>query len=144
MTRKPSPPPDLVRRFTPTPYVFEVDTGRDLIRIESDDLQIALSVRHACRIHSIDYGRPIVFWRFVRERCAPLSGAEFSVFSSGKLKTLLHSAGTLLVEDMERREVFGFIGAGLPLTHLTVKLLPLLRRYNAASSTECVLQTSDK
>ena len=144
MTRKPSPPPDLVRRFTPTPYVFEIDTGSDLIRIESDDLQIALSLRHACRVQSVDYGRPIIFWRFVRERCALRSGTEFSLFSSGKLKTLLHSTGTLLVEDMERREIFGFIGVGLPLTQLRVKLLPLLRRYDAEYSTECVLQTSDK
>jgi hypothetical protein len=144
MTRQPSLPPDLVRRFTPTPYVFEIDAGRDLIRIEADDLQLALSLRHACRSQSLDSRRPIVFWRLVRERCAPPWTAESSLFSCGRLKTLLQGTGTLLVEDVERREVFGFIDVGLPITQFTQALIPLLMHSHAESSSGSVLQTSDK
>ena len=105
--------------------------GNDWIRIEADDLQLALSLRHACRAQSAENTEPIIFWRVVRERCAPQSGPEFSVFSSGKLKTFLHGTGTLLVKDIERREVVGFIGATLPLRQLTEKLLPLVMRSDA-------------
>ena len=126
MTRQPPLPPDVVRRFTSTPYVFEVDAGRDLIRIEADDLQLALSLRHACRSRSLHTRRTIVFWRLVRERCAPTWTAESRLFSCGRLRTLLQGTGTLLVEDVERREVFGFIDVGLPITQFTETLLPLL------------------
>jgi hypothetical protein len=130
MTGQPSPP-DLLRRFTPTPYVFELHVGRELIRIEADDLQIALSVRHACREQCRDGGGPVVFWRLIQDRCAPRYGEELSVFSLEKVKTLLHGSGTLLVADVERREVFGFIGAGLRLTQLTERLLPMLTQSDA-------------
>jgi hypothetical protein len=125
-------PPDLMLRFTPTPYVFELGAGRDLIRIETDDLQVALSLRCACKVWGVENVKPIVFFRLVRDRRAPQYGEELSVFSSGRLKTLLHATGTLLVADIERREVFGLIGAGLSLAQLTEKLLPLLAHIDAA------------
>jgi hypothetical protein len=106
--------------------VFEIDAGRDLIRIETDDLELALSLRHTCRSQSLHRRRTIVFWRLVRERCAPTWTAEPRLFSCGRLRTLLQGAGTLLVEDVERREVFGFIDIGLPITQFTEALLPLL------------------
>jgi hypothetical protein len=134
MTGKPSPPPDLVLRFTPTPYVFECDAGRDLIRIESDDLQTALFLRHSCSLLEIDEGEPVVFWRLIRERRAPRYGVELSVLSSGKIKTLLHGSGTILIADLEKREVFGFVGSGLQLPQLAEKLLPLLIRSHGEHS----------
>ncbi len=128
MTGKSSPPPDLVLRFTPTPYVFKCDAGGDLIRIESDDLQIALSLRHSCSLLEIDNGEPVVLWRLIRDRCAPQYGVELSVFSSGEIRTLLHGSGTILIADLNKREVFGFVGSGLQLSQLTDKLLPVLIR----------------
>jgi hypothetical protein len=126
MTGKPSPPPDLILRFTPTPYVFECDAGGGLIRIESDDLQIALSLRHSYSLLETDNGEPVVLWRLIRDRCAPRYGVELSVFSSGEIRTLLHGSGTILIADMEKREVFGFVGAGLALSQLAGRLLPAL------------------
>ena len=143
MTGKPSPPPDLVLRFTPTPYVFEGYSGRDLIRIESDDLQIALSLRHSCSLLEIDNGEPVILWRIIRDRCAPRYGVELSVFSSGEIRTLLHGSGTILIADMEKREVFGFVGSGLQLSQLVEKLLPLLI-CSYANIHGRLLQTSDK
>jgi hypothetical protein len=56
------------------------------------------------------------------------------VFSSGKIKTLLHVSGTILIADMEKREVFGFVGLGLQPSQLVEKLLPLLVRSNGEHS----------
>lgn len=145
MTRKSALPPDLMRRFTPTPYVFELNSGTGVIRIEAEDLQLALSLRHVCSAQSADIGEPIVFWRLVRERRGAMPQAAESIFfSSGKLRMLLHGTGTLLIQDMERREVLGFIGAEVQVTQLTEKLIPLLRCSYAEPSMGRVLQTSDK
>jgi hypothetical protein len=144
VTGKLSLSPDLVRRFTPIPYVFELGAGRDLIRIETDDLQVALSLRSACEVRGAGNGELFVFFRLIRDRRAPQYGEELSIFSSGRLKMLLHATGTLLVADIERREVFGFIGAGLSLAQLTEKLLPLLTRFECGTFDGSLLQTSDK
>lgn len=122
------PPPDLLRRFTPTPYVFELATDNNLIRIEADDLEIALAVRRAAKLQHKRKTLAIQSWRMVRDHDAPRLGADLSVFSTQKLRTLLHRSGTLLVADLETRSVFGFIGAGISARQLTEELLPLLTR----------------
>jgi hypothetical protein len=120
------PPPDLLRRFTPTPYVFEVWVNGSRIRIEADDLEIALAIRNACRVRSIPEVGPVLFWRLIRDGRASTYGPELAVFATGELRTVMHWSGTLLIADREKREVFGFIGAGLEMKELTEWLLPQL------------------
>ncbi len=125
MSERMPPPPDLLRRFTPTPYVFELRMDERCIRIEADDLEVALAVRDACRTRSAN-DEPVLHWRLIRDSGVPRYGEELAMFATGELKTLLHKSGTLLIADRKRREVFGFIGAGLEMQQLTGDLLPLL------------------
>jgi hypothetical protein len=127
------PPPDFLRRFTPTPYVFDVWANGHCVRIEADDLEVALAMRHACRMSNFGEDEPTLYWRLIRDCRAPGYGAELTIFSTGDLKTLLHQSGTLLIADMKRREVFGFIGAGLDMRQLTGSLLPQLMRHPSSS-----------
>jgi hypothetical protein len=129
-------PPDFLRRFTPTPYVFDVWANEHCIRIEAGDLEIALAIRQACRMGSFGEEEPTLYWRLIRDCRAPEYGAELSIFSTGELKTLLHQSGTLLIADRKRREVFGFIGPGLDMRQLTQSLLPQLMRHASSSGEE--------
>lgn len=126
MSERQAPPPDILRRFTPTPYVFEMWVDGSRIRIESDDLEIALAIRNACRVRSIGEEGPMLFWRLIQDGRALGYGAELAVFETGELRTVMHRSGTLLIADREQREVFGFIGAGLEMKELTELLLPQL------------------
>jgi hypothetical protein len=120
------PPPDILRRFTPTPYVFEVWVDGRCVRIEADDLEVALAIRHACRVRRIGDEGSTLLWRMIRDDKAPEYAAELTVFATGGVKALMHRSGTLLIADREKREVFGFIGAGLKMPELTERLLPRL------------------
>ena len=144
MSTKMPLPPDFLRRFTPTPYIFDVWANGHCIRIEADDLEVALAIRNVCRMRSVGEEEPTLYWRLIRDRWAPRYGAELTIFSAGGVKTLLHRSGTLLIADTKRRETFGFVGAGLDTRQLTESLIPQLMLYPSSSSQGSLLQTSDK
>jgi hypothetical protein len=118
--------PDLLRRFVATPYVFHSSSGTKQLCIQSNDLEIALSVRRSCVTPSFKSGSGVLLWKLIRETAAPEDGAQVLTISDGVLRTLHFGARTVLVYDRERAEVLGFISATVKTHQLTSSLIPSL------------------
>jgi hypothetical protein len=130
MSEKQPLPPDFLRRFTPTPYLFELQLDRTPIRIEADDLEVALAIRDICQGLQIEKGVPVRFWRMIRDRQTVGYGTDVEIFATGELRSMMHRSGSVLIADRVKAEVFGFIAMGLTMHELTGRLLPLLLSSN--------------
>ena len=118
--------PDLLRRFVATPYVFNNSSGREQLCIQSNDLEIALSVRRSCIEQRFKGGSNVLVWKLIRDTAAPEDGAQILTISDGVLRTLHLGTGTVLVYDREKAEVLGFISAAVKTQQLSWLLIPSL------------------
>jgi hypothetical protein len=118
--------PDLLRRFVATPYVFNSRIGREQLCIQSNDLEIALSIRRSCIAQRFKGGSGVLAWKLIRDTAAPKDGASILTISDGILRTLLLGTGTILIYDRERAEVLGFISAAVKTQQLSSSLIPSL------------------
>jgi hypothetical protein len=118
--------PDLLRRFVATPYVFCRTQGVDRFLIESNDLEIALEIRHYC-INSYRKNNPSVLnWKIIRDNSTSKGGSKISIVSDGVLRTLFLGMGTILFFDCEKGELLGFISPGVTGKQLITSLIPIL------------------
>jgi hypothetical protein len=118
--------PDLLRRFVATPYVFNNSVEREQLCIQSNDLEIALSVRRSYITQRFKGGSAVSTWKLIRDTAASEDGAQILTISDGVLRTLHLGTGTILVYDRERAEVLGFISAAVKAQQLSSSLIPLL------------------
>jgi hypothetical protein len=118
--------PDLLRRFVATPYVFNSNVGREQFCIQSNDLEIALSVRRSCLAQQFKSYSKILVWKLIRDSAAPENGAQILTISDGVLRTLHFGTGTVLIYDWERAEVLGFISVSVQTQQLSSSLIPAL------------------
>jgi hypothetical protein len=118
--------PDLLRRFAATPYVFNSSIEGEQLCIQSNDLEIALSVRRFCIAQRFKCDSRVVVWKLIRDTAAPRDGTQILTISDGQLRTLHLGTGTILVYDRERAEVLGFISAAVKTQHLSTSLIPSL------------------
>jgi hypothetical protein len=124
MTEEPCWHPDLLRRFVPTPYVFSNCAGPNRLIVESNDLEIALSVRRAGIVYR---NRPRgLLCKLIRDMAGPVDGSEITIVSDGGLSVLYRGQGTILIHDQERSELFGFIARNVKVEELTSSLIPAL------------------
>jgi len=118
--------PDLLRRFVPTPYVFSNSNNLNRISIESNDLEIALGVRRngltRCRV---DRSRGLVC-RLIRDMAGPADDSERTIVSDGALQVLYQGTGTILIHDLERSELLGFVAQNVTVEELVTSLIPAL------------------
>jgi hypothetical protein len=126
MTAETSWHPDLLRRFVATPYVFNIRVGRQQLCIQSNDLEIALSIRRSCIAQRFKGGSDVLVWKLLRDTVAPEDGAQILTISDGVLRTLHLGIGTVLIYDRERAEVLGFISAAVKAQQLSSSLIPSL------------------
>jgi hypothetical protein len=126
MTAETSWHPDLLRRFVATPYVFNSSVGRQPLCIQSNDLEIALSIRRSCIAHCFKGGPDVLVWKLIRDAAAPEDDAQILIISDGVLRTLHLGTGTVLIYDRERAEVLGFISAAVKTQQLSSSLIPSL------------------
>ena len=130
--------PDLLRRFVPTPYVFGGRDGSNNIFIESNDLEIALSIRDSGILQRQGAKDGGLFCKIIRDSTCPEDGSRMLVVSDGVLRVLYRGRGTILIHDWERSEVLGFVSSDVKARKLVSLLLPALfahlRTQNQASS----------
>ena len=126
MTDSPIWHPDLLRRFLPTPYVFSKFDGPNRICIESNDLEIALSVRDSIIIERRGNRAGGLLCKIIRDTAAPVDGSEISIVSDGALRVLHLGKGTILVHDRERSELLGFVSRNVKTKELVSSLIPAL------------------
>ena len=118
--------PDLLRRFVPTPYVFGIYVGPNRFLVESNDLEIALKVRHSMIAHRQANRNGDLICKLIRDSASPVDGSEITIVSNGSLRVLYLGTGTILIHDHERSELLGFIGRNVKAQELASSLIPAL------------------
>lgn len=118
--------PDLLRRFVPTPYVFSECHGPSRLCVESNDLDIALSVWDSDIIRRQGSQAEGLLCKIIRDTTGPVDGTEISVVSDGVLRILCMGRGTILIHDHERSELLGFVSPNLKCKELVAALIPTL------------------
>jgi hypothetical protein len=118
--------PDLLRRFVPTPYVFGKYDGPDRFSVESNDLEIALSVRHFISVHRQANRTGGLICTLIRDMAGPIDDSEITIVSDGTLRVLSMGTGTILIHDQERSELLGFIARNVDVQELASSLIPAL------------------
>lgn len=118
--------PDLLRRFVPTPYVFSRYDGPNRFVVESNDLEIALSVRGSVVAHRQAKWTGGLTCKLIRDAAGSIDGSEITVVSDGTLRVLYLGTGTILIHDNERSELLGFIARNVKAQELVASLLPTL------------------
>jgi hypothetical protein len=126
MTQEQCRHPDLLRRFVPTPYVFSICDGPNRLLVESNDLEIALSVRRAGVVHRQSNRAGGMVCKLIRDMAGPVEGSEMTIVSDGPLRVLYLGRGTLLFHDDERSELLGFIARDVKAEELVSSLIPAL------------------
>ena len=112
---------DPLQRFLPRPYSFYV--GPESVRIESNDLELALAIRAACLTGKVDQ---VTEWTVLRDRKADGRGNAVTLVEEQALRTLLVGQGSLMVFDRKTRKLFAYVSPLLDLEVLTAAFIPLL------------------
>lgn len=126
MMNEPCWHPDLLRRFVATPYVFFKGEGPNRIYVESNDLEIALSVRNFFNPRSQGNRTDGLLCRLIRDADGPVSGTEISIVTNGALRVLHLGQETILIHDIERSELLGFVSPSVKAYTLVSSLIPAL------------------
>jgi hypothetical protein len=118
--------PDLLRRFVATPYTFRKYDGENRICVESNDLEIALSARRSGIIQRQGSRTGGLHCKLIRDMAGPVDSSEISIISDGTLQILRLGRGTILIHDLERSELLGFISPNVKAKELVSSLIPAL------------------
>jgi hypothetical protein len=118
--------PDLLRRFVATPYIFIKGEGPNRIRVESNNLEIALSVWNFFNPQSQGNRVDGLFCRLIRDANGPVSGTKISIVTDGALRVLHLGQETILIHDIERSELLGFVSGSVEVNTLVSSLIPAL------------------
>jgi hypothetical protein len=125
MTEEPRWHPDLLRRFVPTPYVFSKCDGPNRLVVESNDLEIALRMRHSI-VHRQGSRVGGLVCKLIRDTAGPVDSSEITIVSDGALRVLHLGRGTILIHDHERSELLGFVARHVKVEELVSSLIPAL------------------
>jgi hypothetical protein len=123
--------PDLLRRFVATPYTFRKYDGENRICVESNDLEIALSVRRSGIIQRQGSRTGGLHCKLIRDMAGPVDSSEISIISDVTLQTLRLGRGTILIHDLGRSELLGFISPNVKAKELVSSLIPALLGHKA-------------
>jgi len=126
MTNEPHWHPDLLRRFVATPYVFDKSNSPSRLRVESNDLEIALGVRRSNIIERQGQRVGLLLCKLIRDASGPVDDAEISVVSDGPLRVLHMGSRTILIYDKERSELLGFVSRNVRVHELVSSVIPSL------------------
>jgi hypothetical protein len=119
-------PPDLLRRFVATPYVFTNDDGPERLSVRSNDLEIAITIRRHWLNPSRGNRPSVVSWKILRDIEIPNNSTEVSILYDKNLRTLIVGTGAILSYDIQRSEILGFISAKTTVKQLASSLIPML------------------
>jgi hypothetical protein len=123
--------PDLLRRFVATPYIFLKGEGPNRIYVESNNLEIALSVRNSIILQPQENRAGGLFCRLIRDTDGFVGGTEISIVTDGALRVLHLGQATILIHDIERSELFGFVSPRVDAYTLASSLIPALLKLPA-------------
>jgi hypothetical protein len=119
-------PPDLLRRFAATPYVFMDRVGANRCSVRSNDLEIALAVRGYWSNRKHEKQSAVASWQLIREALASDNTNEISLLYTRELRTLMAGTETILFYDIQRSELMGFVSSTITTKYLVSELVPRL------------------
>jgi hypothetical protein len=122
----PCPHPDLLRRFVAVPYVFRSRDASNRLHVESNDLEIALSLWHSDAVKNKGKHAGGLFCRLIRDTTSLVDASELSIVSDGALRVLHIGQETILIHDKEKSELLGFICKNVNEKDLVSLLIPSL------------------
>ena len=125
--------PDLLRRFVPTPHISSFCIGGTRVRLKTNDLILATTIRGMTTGCESENKGEVSHWKLIRDEQAPRGGREVTVLSSEPTGTLLLGLGTVIAVDRERREVMGFIAPDISGEELVAIVLPILLKLLRAT-----------
>lgn len=115
-------PPDLLRRFVPTAHEACIRTGDLRIRMRTNDarlLRLADGADHKCGVSEVE-------WTMV---CDPEMSPELGdpvVLNGQTMSVLSFGRACYVAMDHEKKEITGFVSAGISDDDWTGVLLPAL------------------
>jgi hypothetical protein len=118
--------PDLLRRFVPTPYVFNGRGSLQHICVESNDLEIAIRVRRFAAALPQGDRNGKLFCKLVRDTAYHEDSSEISILTDGAVRMLHQGRGTILIYDEERSELLGFVARNVRVETLVSSLIPAI------------------
>ncbi len=120
--------PDMLRRFVAAPFVFSLIIERKNIRIESNDIEIALNLRRYVSSPSNTYNT-VLLWRIIRDESSLGRGFDDTLIDDEFLRTL-SAGGTILAYDKNKSEVIGFLAYNVSAELLIGSMLFILIEKN--------------
>ena len=128
--------PDLLRRFTPTPYQLKVVLDDIALVLQTNDPDLISETKAASR-NVAGSSTTHLLVRVIRDYDVPGDGTDIVIVSAPPVTSLVVGRCSLIALDCERRELLGFLAASVSADMFTHQLLPilldLLRRYSAES-----------
>jgi hypothetical protein len=119
-------PPDLLRRFVATPYVFMNSVGSNQCYVRSNDLEIALAVRDYWGNQKYEKQSAVTSWQLIRDALATDKATKISLLYTRELRTLMVGTETILFYDIQRSELMGFVSSMITTKYLVLELIPRL------------------
>jgi hypothetical protein len=119
-------PPDLLRRFVATPYVFMNSVGSHRCSIRSNDLEIALAVRGYWSSQKHEKRSSVNSWQLIRETLAAENTTDITLLRTLDLRMLMVGTETILFYDIQRSELLGFVSPTTTAKYLVSELIPRL------------------
>jgi hypothetical protein len=126
------PPPDLLRRFVPTPFRAIYRIGDVPVLVQTND--IALLPVFPLEGNFVAPDEKLFEWKLVRDADVrePLEAPV--ALNCRQLEVVQMGPGCLLALDEEQRELLGFIGAGIDGNTYQEFLIPFMHAMTARTS----------
>ena len=130
-----SSPPDLLKRFVPTPFRAELQIGRTRVVVKTNDPGIPLLLRdfktrsHICPVRQFR-------WKLVRDDNVRAPASQAVLLRNGPLAVLSMGPACLIGVDYENNELFAFLGAFASGDVFSTSILPMLGELTGKASLE--------
>ena len=125
--------PDLLRRFVPTPYRFEVAFHSAVVVFDTNDPGLLAAFRASAEqvARVLESNHTFWHWKIVRDYDISQGGYEIFLLNGEMLTTLFQGRGTVLAIDWDRGEVLGFLSADASIRQLIETLPDVARRHGS-------------
>jgi hypothetical protein len=119
-------PPDLLRRFVPTPFRGIYRIGEVPVLVQSND--ITLLPAFPLEDNFVAPGEELFEWKLIRDADVREQMEQPVVLNCAGLKVVQMGPACLLALDWGRRELLGFIGASVARSTYQEYLVPFMQR----------------